>query len=239
MARLLADKPSFHGDGHLRWDVSPGTLRLLARLARPGHTTLEVGCGASTVVFAAVGSNHVAVSPAPAEFAGIRRYCAEIGVDTSSVSYVEGYSDRVLPTLEGRFNLALIDGAHSFPYPAVDFQYVSRRLEVGGLLVLDDLPIPSVGSVYRFLVAESAWRLLEVVEDRAAAFRLVRPLATGDPWGDQGFNHRYPDFSFLPWGRRVRVETVERLARSRLAGEARRRIPNLDRATRRLRQLIL
>jgi SAM-dependent methyltransferase len=234
--RILRDRPCFHGEGRLRWDVSPGTLHLLTRLAGWAERTLEVGCGVSTVVFAAAGTSHVAVSPVRHEYERIEKYCAEIGVPTAGVEFREGFSDRVLPSLECDVDVALVDGAHAFPYPIVDFPYVSRRLRPGGVLVLDDVPIPSVGTVYRFLRAEPCWELVDLVDHRAVAFRLVGPLPDGDPWGEQRGNAGYPDYSFLPLAQRSRVELREWLARNSTISRARRRHPRLDRLAPTLRR---
>lgn len=238
LRRLQREKPQLHGGGQRRWDVSLGTLEALARMASRTERTLEVGCGVSTIVFAAAGTSHVAISPAPDEFERILQYCAAIGVDTRRVDFRQGSSAEVLPALDDEFDLALIDGAHSFPHPVVDFHYVSRLLRPGGVLLLDDVPIPSVGLVYRFLVTEPGWELLELIDDRAAAFRLRGSLADGDPWGEQAQNASYPDYSFLPLGRRIRVEAVGRLARSQLMAAARRRFPRLDRLAPRLRRWV-
>jgi SAM-dependent methyltransferase len=226
--RVRDDAPAMHGDGRLRWDVSPGTLQFLADNVQARHRTLEVGCGVSSVVFAATGARHTAMSPAPDEYAHIIAYCAEIGVDTSRLQYLEGLSHDVLPRLQETVDVALIDGAHSFPYPVVDYHYVSRLLRPGGLLVLDDVPIPAVGVLFRFLSTEPAWQLLEILDDRAAAFRLMHPLDAGDPWGSQPINSAYPDYSFLAPARRARVRTAETLARSRVVTRARRRFPRLN-----------
>ena len=228
VVRVMADAPAMHGDGRLRWDVSPGTLRFLADKVEPQHRTLEVGCGVSSVVFAATGATHTAISPAPEEYAHIVAYCESIGVDTSRLTYLEGLSHDLLPTLHETVDVALVDGAHSFPYPIVDYHYVSRLLRPGGLLVMDDVPIPAVGVLFRFLSTEPAWQLVAVLDDRAAAFRLVRPLDEGDPWGSQRINSAYPDFSFLGRARGARVRTVDALARSRLVSRARRRFPAID-----------
>lgn len=236
--RILRDRPSFHGDGRLRWDVSPGTLHLLARLAGEAEQSLEVGCGVSTVVFAAARTSHVAISPVRQEFERIEDYCTAVEVPTAGLEFREGTSDQVLPLLEHDVDLALIDGAHSFPFPVVDFHYVSRRLRPGGVLVLDDLPIPSVGSVAAFLRADQRWELLGVVDDRAAAFRLTSPLPEGDPWGEQPCNATYPDYSFLPMAQRSRVALRERLARGSLVRRVRRRYPHLDRLAPAIRRLL-
>jgi predicted O-methyltransferase YrrM len=234
----MRDKPSFHGHGRLRWDVSPGTLHLLTRLAASAQRTLEVGCGVSTVVFAAAGTSHVAVSPVREEFERIEEYCAAAGVPTAGVDFREGLSDRVLPLLELDVDLALVDGAHSFPYPVVDFHYVSRRLRPGGVLVLDDVPIPSVGAVYRFMRADPRWELVDLVDHRAAAFRLTAPLPDGDPWGEQRCNAGYPDYSFLPVSQRSKVQLREWLSHNRTVIRTRRRHPRLEELTPTLRRIL-
>jgi hypothetical protein len=62
--RLLRDCPMFHSSGTKRWDAVPGTLRAIRQLVRDGDRTLETGCGASTVIFAAAqGAHHTAISP--------------------------------------------------------------------------------------------------------------------------------------------------------------------------------
>jgi predicted O-methyltransferase YrrM len=236
--RILCDRPAFHGDGRLRWDVSPGTLHLLARLAGSAERSLEVGCGVSTVVFAAAGIPHLTVSPVRQEYERIEQYCAAAGVSTASVVFREGFSDRVLPTVDRDVDLALIDGAHSFPHPVVDFHYVSRLLRPGGVLLLDDIPIPSVGGVYRFLRDDERWEQVDLVDHRAAAFRLVGVLPDGDPWGDQRGNATYPDYSFLPLAQRSRVELREWLSHNATLGRARRRHRRLDRLAPTLRRIL-
>jgi len=43
-----------------------------------------------------------------------------------------------------RFQFALIDGMHTFDNALVDFFYINRMLEVGGILILDDANLPSI-----------------------------------------------------------------------------------------------
>lgn len=225
--RLHRDRPAFHGYGQMQWDVSPGTLNLLADVLKPSMRTLEVGLGASTVVFAAAGVEHTAVSPAPHEFELIRTYCARIGVDTSAVSYLHGRSDRVLPEIASHFDVVLIDGAHAFPTPLVDFHYVGQHLVEGGMLVLDDLPIPSVQMLYRTLLTEPHWSRESIVDDRAAAFRLTAPLPPGDPWKEQPLNRSYPNYSFLPSHRRIHKKLRKKAAQSARLRAVVKRYPRL------------
>ena len=216
--RVLDDKPSFHLSGAARWDALPETLGAIARFAQPGDTTLEVGVGVSTVVFAACGANHTAVSCDPAEHGRVREYCRQIGIDDSRLHFVAGMSDDVLPALLTRdrtLDMALVDGAHSFPLPVVDWHYVTRALKVGGRLLLDDIPVPAVGQVFRHMKLESGWRLDGIFDDRAAAFTLIALPDMDDDWIRQPFNVDFPDYSFAGLPRQLRLQNAYRLKRMR------------------------
>lgn len=208
--RLLTDKPSFHQNGEARWDALPETLEAIRRSVKRGDSTIEIGVGVSTVVFACSGSSHTAISPEPAEHQLVRDYCQRLGIDDSRVSFVTGSSDDVLPSLLGRdrtLDVAFIDGAHSYPVPAVDWYYTSRALKVGGKLLMDDITIPAAAQVFRHMKLEPYWRLDGIFDDRAAAFTLLNSPGSDDDWSLQPFNRRYPDFSFVSLHRRLRLET--------------------------------
>ena len=201
--RLLEDRPSFHLGGGANWAALPQTLRVLAHYLRPAARTLETGCGASTVVFASSGAEHTAISPFSAEHEAVQRYCAQVGIQPDHVRFQVGSSDAVLPTLaaDGPLDLVFVDGHHSFPLPIVDFHFTSSRIRAGGALVLDDIPIPAVAVVYRHLCNSPAWRLLEIVDERAAVFEKLG-IEDDEDWTLQVFNRSYPDFSFVPRPRR-------------------------------------
>jgi methyltransferase family protein len=232
VARLLADRPVFHQGGATRWDALPGTLGLIQAHVRPGDRTLETGCGASTVIFAARGAHHTTVSPDRREHDLVREYCDGAGIDTSRVTFIEGLSDLVLPGLctERRLDAAFIDGAHAFPFPAVDWHYVTRALKVGGWLLLDDIPIRAVSCVFRYMRSDPAWRLDEIADHRTAKLTLVGEPAPED-WTLQPFNDR-PDYAFAPPGRRARMTAAFEARRARRALGA--RAPALRAAWRRV-----
>lgn len=209
---------------------------MISRHVRRGSRTLETGCGASTVVFAAAGARHTAISPSSGEHERIRAYCSETGIDDSELSFIESSSDRVLPSLapDDPLDVAFIDGAHSFPFPVIDWHYVTRRLRTGGILIMDDVNIPAVAVAYTAMRTDrGAWRLLSTADDRAAAFEKLRECPEGDNWKAQSFNSSYPDYSFAPLVRRTRLHLrhMARTVRSRLGS----RFPLLRRLARRLR----
>lgn len=232
VAQLLQDRPVFHQGGKTRWDALPGTLTAIQQRVRRGERTLETGCGASTVVFAAAGGHHTAISPDPREHERVRAYCEQIGMDHSGLHFVAGFSDLVLPELctSRVLDAAFIDGAHAFPYPAVDWHYVTRGLKVGGWLLLDDIPIPAVSYVFRYMQSDPSWQLEEILDGRTAALRLISEPAPED-WTLQPFNRR-PDYSFAPLPRRARLSATAEIGR--LRGEVGRRYPALRSAWTRL-----
>jgi hypothetical protein len=230
--KLLRDRPTFHKKGTSRWDSLPGTLRAIQQSVRDGNRTLETGCGASTVVFAAQGARHTVLSPDPEEHEHVRKYLKQIGVDDSRLISIVGLSDLVLPDLctERVLDVALIDGAHSFPYPAIDWHYISRALKIGGKLIIDDIPIPATAYVFRFMQSDPAWRLDAILDDRAAAFTLIDEPPPED-YTLQPFNWR-PDYGFAPLPTRARLRLASDITRFRqLVGS---RYPSLRRAWRQL-----
>lgn len=177
--RLRRDPPGLHAGGTEYWGLAWEALEWLEREVRPGMATLETGSGASTLVFAAGGAVHEAVTPAADEEERFRRECERHGIDGSRVTFRIGRSHEVLPALEPRaLDLVLVDGAHGFPYPILDWWLVADRLKVGGRVLLDDAYMPPVRSVVDALRAQPQWEV-----ERAASFRtaVVRKVADGLP----------------------------------------------------------
>ena len=110
--------------------------------------TLETGAGASTIVFAAGGAEHEAVTPSQDEADRILAECERRGISTENLTFRIGSSADVLRDWEPReLDLVLVDGAHAFPYPTLDWWYLAPHLKVGGLMLLDDAYMPPVAAV--------------------------------------------------------------------------------------------
>jgi hypothetical protein len=85
-------------------------------------------------------------------------------------------------------DLALLDGPHAYPLPQLEFAYLFPQVRVGGWVALDDIQIPSVYELFRFLRLESSM-VLEEVAVRTAIFRKIRECGLGrDGWQHQGMN---------------------------------------------------
>ncbi len=214
--KLIAERPSFHGpDEADRTDqgIQSSFIRYLAQTIQPNWLTLEVGCGVSTVAFAASGAEHICVSPDSCEHDRVISYCRENGIDTSRLKMVAAGSQNYLPILDlnGReLDFALIDGCHAFPMPIVDFYYVNRHLKVGGMLAIDDLFIPSVNLLQAFLKTDTSYQFLLFDSKKTAIYRKTAE-AKYSKWEIQKYNERRPDFSHLPYGDRMLMTVAHRL----------------------------
>ncbi len=206
LRRLLIEPPNLHrdwstADGLTSLGIQPSFLELLAELVVPGSLTLETGTGVSTIAFAIIGTEHVAISPFPDEHTRILKYCEDFRIHTEHLRFIAAFSNACLPALDiqGRhLDFALIDGSHAFPQPILDYFYIDRHLKTGGLLAIDDLQITSVGLVHRFLMTDPAYELVKIDSRKTGVYRKVRATSYPKDWESQTMNEVNPDFSFLP-----------------------------------------
>ncbi|MBK8742586.1 MAG: class I SAM-dependent methyltransferase [Betaproteobacteria bacterium] len=88
-------------------------------------------------------------------------------------TFHEAASQSVLPRLADagtRIQFGFIDGWHTFDHTLVDFFYLDQMLDVGGVLVLDDVGYPSLQRLAHFVITNRAYSFLDSAE---------RPVATG------------------------------------------------------------
>ena len=207
---LRRDPPGLHAGGTEYWGLAWPALEWLEREVTPGMATLETGSGASTLVFAARGADHVAVTPAADEEERFRAECQRRGIDGSRVTFRIGLSHEVLPTLERRpLDLVLVDGAHGFPYPILDWWFVADSVRIGGRVLLDDAYMPPVAALVDALRAMPQWEIAGAVGYRTV---VVRKLADGLPpfdWHDERVGGRL-GFRYLPPARRLAASARHR-----------------------------
>jgi Methyltransferase domain len=211
---LRSATPGLHGDGEF-WGLAWAALAWLERTVEPGWATLETGSGASTLVFAARGAVHEAVTPDPGEEERIRRRCVELGLDASGLTFRIGPSHEVLPRWEPRpLDLVLVDGAHGFPYPIFDWWAVAPHIRVGGTVLLDDAYLPAVAAIVDFARSSDAWKVEDAVSFRTA--RLTKLSDEPPPFLAGADAARGPmRFSYLPPHRRVVASARQRVFSTR------------------------
>jgi predicted O-methyltransferase YrrM len=218
--RLLEERPCFHGPrGDKDWSASSKALSYIASTVQPGWRTLEIGAGYSTIVFALCGAEHVVIAPLREEFERIEAWAAGHGLSFDNVSYLQGVSEHILPTLEtGPLDLVLIDGWHAFPSPFINWYYAAELLKVGGIAVLDDTQLRTYHVLDAFLRAEKGrWALESRIRNLGGPSDAVayRKLASDvhvhfskQPWMAHPVGYRRP----LAWLRRCGRALMSRLS---------------------------
>jgi hypothetical protein len=180
---VVANPPVVHG-GRATFGISPALCRFIDESVTPQATTLETGAGLSTLVVLRRGvARHISVTPYAKEYDAIRGYCAMVGIDTQCWEAVTASSLQWLPAARlPSLDLVLIDGAHAFPAPFVDWCYTCESLKVGGLMIVDDLQLVTARILADFMRADHRWE--EVRRDqRFAVYRkLVHPLHDERDW---------------------------------------------------------
>ena len=212
LARLAKDKPLFHwvGEegarqatlagytveaGDVSWAVTPGVLRWIADHLTAETRSIETGGGYTTVVFAALAGHHHCCTYAPSEEERIRAYLDRIGVPQHKVTFSLGSTDATLPALPeaSRFDFAYIDGCHGYPFPAMDWHYIDRHLDVGGIVGMDNVELRPVREHCDFLEENGTYRLRAKVEE-GYFVRFYEKLADQNrEWIDQPYSRAKKD----------------------------------------------
>jgi len=212
---LKATPPGLHGQSEF-WGLAWEALDFIERTVQPGMATLETGAGASTIVFAARGAEHEAVTPSQDEADRITAECERRGIATDKLRFRIGSSADVLRTWEPRrLDFVLVDGAHAFPYPTLDWWYLAPHLKVGGLMLLDDAYMPPVASVVDHLRDSKAWHLEAPVSFRTAVARKLADEVPDGEWKGERVGGRM-NFRYLPPGRRSVTAVRQRVFSTRI-----------------------
>jgi predicted O-methyltransferase YrrM len=192
---LLRAPVNIHGGRTRTWGISREVADLLHQTATAQSITLETGSGRSTLVLLHTGvARHIAIQPSADEFAAIREFCDANGISTAALDAVVARSQDYLPTATlPMLDIILIDGAHAFPYPFLDWHFTASALKAGGLLIVDDVQIATGAILADFLDAERGWSRV-ARNSRFAAFRRgTASLVPSHDWNGQPYlaNH-YP-----------------------------------------------
>lgn len=199
LEKLIADKPRFHlsqGELTSSWSIQADTLQYIHSLLQPGMKTLETGCGQTTVVFALAGARHICIMPNSEEAERVKRYCIELGLKPDITFIIES-SDAALSRgdlIPHDLDFVLIDGAHAFPAPIIDWHYTAGKLRIGGIMCVDDYKMPSVKILSDYLrVEDEEWAFINAVQN-TAFFRKLREPRDPVHWNGQKINASYPGY---------------------------------------------
>ena len=125
----------------------------------------------------------------------------------ANVQFVVGSTQQTLAPHQftAALDLVLLDGPHAWPFPELEYYAVYPHIAAGGLLIVDDIHIPTIHNMWRFLREDPMWAEVELVGTTGFLRRTAAPTfdPLGDLWHEQPYNStRYP-VALWPW--RVRA----------------------------------
>jgi hypothetical protein len=193
--RISALPADWHGAGSVNTDELRAIATHAAAVGSIEHS-VETGSGKTTLLFSHLSKDHRAFAIDSGDsISQVRRsplFRAE------AVRYIEGPTQVTLPAYHfaDPVQIAMIDGPHAYPFPDLEYYYFYPLVAPGGLLIVDDFLIPSIGRMVEIIKADRMFELLEIVSSNMAIFRRTSaPLLDphGDDWWQQGYNKSYYD----------------------------------------------
>jgi len=194
---LVEDIANLPGDWHGAGTVNRGVLQAIVSFAEKAggiRHSVETGSGRTTLLFSQLSDHHVVFAVDAGQ--SISQVRNSHLFKAASTTFVEGPTQRTLPrhTFAYRHDVILIDGPHGYPFPDLEYYYLYPTLQTGGLLILDDIQIPSIARMFDILKADDMFELVEVVDGNTAFLkRTDAPLIDpdSDSWWLQGYNRPY------------------------------------------------
>jgi hypothetical protein len=201
--RLLAELAMLTPDWHAHGLFSERAMFALLRHAKADvEHSLETGVGRSTLLLSNISHQHT-VFTVPDD--SLQATLASPLLRRESVTVVKGPTQVTLPRhkFEHEIDLALLDGPHAYPFPDLEYYYVYPHLSTGALLVLDDIHIPTVNHLFRFVSEDSMFEVVDLVGTTAFLRRTSAPCfpTHEDGWETQRYNlDRFPLSGWPAWG---------------------------------------
>jgi hypothetical protein len=180
IAQILAASRGLHASGSMS---APALLCLTRHLrGRAIDRSAETGTGATTLILSHISRRHEVFTVNIDE--SMSRVLESPLLNRSVLTFVEGPSQRTLiqHQFDSPLQAVIIDGPHAYPFPDLEYFCFYPHIETGGLLVVDDIHIPTVHSLFKFLRADDMFELVELCGTTAFFQRTTAPVF--DPWGD-------------------------------------------------------
>lgn len=189
--RIIEEVPqSFHSHGSLHQDVLWNIVEEHHRVH--ACVSIETGCGLSTLVLSQLSDRHTTFTSAPGD--SLHNTQNSPYLRSSATKFVIGPSQLTVPKYRflDPLDFVLLDGPHAYPFPDLEYYYVYPHIRQEGVLVVDDIHIPTIRRMYEFLRDDEMWEHRGDVRDTAFFQRTDKPVF--DPlegnWPRQRFNRR-------------------------------------------------
>lgn len=190
------------GRAHRGGAFSSDVLMAIAEVLPEGPlVTIETGCGKSTIMFSNLSVKHFVFAYDDREEpeSSVGMVCSDPEFISENTTFVFGPTQRTLPGYqfpEGtQFDVILIDGPHGYPFPDLEYAMLYERLKPGGILILDDVHIASIGNMYDVLREDRMYDDMGVFSTTGLLRRTTLKCvpSDGDHWYEQNYNvRRFP-----------------------------------------------
>jgi len=163
--------------------------------------TIETGCGKSTIMFSNLSAKHFVFAYDDREEpdSSVAMVCSDPEFLSENTVFVFGPTQQTLLSYQFPagmlFDVILIDGPHGYPFPDLEYAMLYSRLKPGGILILDDVHIASIGRMYDILREDRMYDDIGVFSTTGLLRRttLKGVPADGDHWYEQNYNvRRFP-----------------------------------------------
>ena len=155
--------------------------------------SVETGAGKSTLFFSQVSRRHTVFAIDIGK--SLTRVKESDILSPDVVEFVEGPTQLTVPVykFDEQVDLALIDGPHGYPFPDLEYYYFYPRIKKGGILIIDDINIPTIRKMVDIIQCDDMFDTIDVI-GKTMFFRrteapLFDPLADG--WWEQAYNKRF------------------------------------------------
>jgi methyltransferase family protein len=188
----------WHGSGSFNAEVLQAILKHLPSIGR----SAETGTGKSTLLFSHLSQDHTVFT---CDDAGngdsLLRVQESPLLNRAHVRFVLGPTQRTLPvhSFTGLLDAVLIDGPHGYPFPELEYYFFYPHIAPDGLLIIDDVSIPTIDHLVDVIRHEEMFEMIERVQATVFFRRTNAPVRDpfGDNWWLQGYNsRRYPALRF-------------------------------------------
>ncbi|MEO5562359.1 MAG: class I SAM-dependent methyltransferase [Chitinophagaceae bacterium] len=175
------------------YGIGKDVLSFIADNIQSGSKTLETGAGCSTLIFALLGSDHIAVTPSHSEIELITQYAISHEISMETINFVQQPSEQFLPRLEAEeLDLVLLDGKHAFPWPIIDWFFTADKLKQGGLMIIDDAEMKSVSILVDFMKVDSGWQMVNDFAGKTIVFKKMKASVHDVAWHMQRYTMKSP-----------------------------------------------
>lgn len=188
---IIALPPDLHGCGSVSENVLRGIFKYGSKMDI--QYSLETGSGKTTMLLTHLSKNHTVFALDIENSVEVVR--SSTLVNKESYNWINGPTQKTVPqfNFDKKYQLVYLDGPHGYPFPELEYYFIYPHIATGGLLIIDDIIVPTIYNLYKFLKQDEMFVELEVID--ATAFFRRTDAKTFDPYGDgwwlQGYNKKH------------------------------------------------